>query len=83
MHAHALYDNDLSQDPLLYMRNMQVTKVSRDARETVQECVSEFLQFITSEASEICLNAKRTTVQGEDIIKALQKLGFDLSLIHI
>ena len=38
------------------------SKISQDAKVTVQECVTEFLLFITSEASEICANAKRTTI---------------------
>ena len=29
-------------------------KVSKDAKETMQECTSEFLLFITSEAQELC-----------------------------
>jgi nuclear transcription Y subunit beta len=32
---------------------------------------------VTSEAAEICMNAKRTTITGEDILKALNKLGFE------
>ena len=44
------------------------TKISREARETMQECVTEFLLFITSEAQEICENNKRKTIQGEDVI---------------
>ena len=56
--------------------NKQV-KIAKDAKETMQECVTEFLLFVTSEASEICSNAKRSTIQGDDIIAAMQKLGFD------
>lgn len=44
------------------------TKISREARETMQECVTEFLLFITSEAQEICETNKRKTIQGEDVI---------------
>lgn len=29
-------------------------KIAKDARECVQECVSEFISFITSEASDRC-----------------------------
>ena len=52
-------------------------KIAKDARECVQECVSEFISFITSEASERCLNEKRKTMNGEDILWAMQNLGFD------
>jgi len=37
----------------------------------------EFISFITSEASERCLNEKRKTINGEDILWAMQTLGFD------
>ena len=66
-------------------------KIARDAKETVQECVSEFISFITSEylsyfatilkfpfrASEKCYQDKRKTINGEDILYAMKNLGFD------
>lgn len=52
-------------------------KVAKDARECVQECVSEFISFITSEASERCHQEKRKTINGEDILFAMCTLGFD------
>lgn len=52
-------------------------KVAKDAKECVQECVSEFVSFITSEASEKCAQEKRKTINGEDILFAMQNLGFD------
>lgn len=52
-------------------------KVSKDAKECVQECVSEFVSFITSEASEKCCAEKRKTVNGEDILFAMTSLGFE------
>eukprot|EP01103_Thecamoeba_quadrilineata_P009385 TRINITY_DN19135_c0_g1_i1.p1 TRINITY_DN19135_c0_g1~~TRINITY_DN19135_c0_g1_i1.p1 ORF type:complete len:184 (+),score=32.89 TRINITY_DN19135_c0_g1_i1:28-579(+) len=52
-------------------------KIAKDAKETVQECVSEFISFITSEASDKCQNEKRKTINGEDILWAMQTLGFD------
>ncbi|KAL7080932.1 hypothetical protein ACP275_14G009500 [Erythranthe tilingii] len=52
-------------------------KISKEAKETMQECVSEFIGFVTSEASEKCRNERRKTVNGEDICSALQTLGFD------
>ena len=53
------------------------TKVSKDAKECVQECTSEFISFITSEASERCLMEKRKTINGEDILFAMTTLGFE------
>jgi histone H3/H4 len=52
-------------------------KIAKDAKETIQECVSEFISFITSEASDRCLQEKRKTINGEDIILAMLTLGFD------
>lgn len=52
-------------------------KIAKDARECVQECVSEFISFITSEASERCHQEKRKTINGEDILFAMTALGFD------
>ncbi|ODQ68307.1 histone-fold-containing protein [Nadsonia fulvescens var. elongata DSM 6958] len=52
-------------------------KVSKEAKECMQECVSEFISFITSEASERCSAEKRKTVNGEDILYAMVSLGFE------
>lgn len=52
-------------------------KVSKDAKECMQECVSEFISFITSEASDKCLREKRKTINGEDILYSLHDLGFE------
>ncbi|XP_019179783.1 PREDICTED: nuclear transcription factor Y subunit B-1-like [Ipomoea nil] len=52
-------------------------KVSKDAKETMQECVSEFIGFVTGEASEKCRKERRKTVNGDDICWAMAALGFD------
>uniref|UniRef100_H2ZBH5 Nuclear transcription factor Y subunit beta n=1 Tax=Ciona savignyi TaxID=51511 RepID=H2ZBH5_CIOSA len=52
-------------------------KIAKDAKECVQECVSEFISFITSEASERCSQEKRKTINGEDLLFAMATLGFD------
>jgi nuclear transcription Y subunit beta len=52
-------------------------QIAKDARECVQECVSEFISFITSEASDRCYMEKRKTINGEDILYAMSSLGFD------
>jgi len=53
-------------------------KIAKDAKECVQECVSEFISFITSEAAEKCQLEKRKTIGGEDILYAMSTLGFDM-----
>ena len=52
-------------------------KIAKDAKETVQECVSEFISFITSEACDKCKNEKRKTINGDDLIYSMNQLGFD------
>ncbi|KAE8725099.1 Nuclear transcription factor Y subunit B-8 [Hibiscus syriacus] len=52
-------------------------KIAKDAKETVQECVSEFISFITSEASDKCRREKRKTVNGDDLLWAMATLGFE------
>jgi nuclear transcription Y subunit beta len=66
-------------------------KIAKEAKECMQECVSEFISFITSEgvstnrhvqnansaASEKCQQEKRKTVNGEDILYAMTSLGFE------
>ncbi|CAK8531266.1 unnamed protein product [Lathyrus sativus] len=52
-------------------------KISKEAKETLQECVSEFISFITSEASDKCQREKRKTINGEDLLWAMNTLGFE------
>lgn len=52
-------------------------KIAKDAKESIQECVSEYISFITSEASDKCLQEKRKTINGDDILWAMSTLGFD------
>jgi nuclear transcription Y subunit beta len=52
-------------------------KIAKDAKETVQECVSEFISFITSEASDKCQREKRKTINGDDLLWSMTTLGFD------
>ncbi|XP_047951872.1 nuclear transcription factor Y subunit B-5-like [Salvia hispanica] len=52
-------------------------KISKEAKETMQECVSEFIGFVTGEASEKCRKERRKTVNGDDVCWAMTALGFD------
>lgn len=52
-------------------------KISKEAKETMQECASEFISFVTGEASEKCLKERRKTVNGDDVCWALGALGFN------
>lgn len=52
-------------------------KISKEAKGSVQECVSEFISFITGEACEKCLSERRKTISGDDLLYALNTLGFE------
>ncbi|CAN4114618.1 unnamed protein product [Withania somnifera] len=52
-------------------------KISDDSKETIQECVSEFISFVTGEANERCRREQRKTITAEDVLWAMSKLGFD------
>ncbi|XP_037460209.1 nuclear transcription factor Y subunit B-8-like [Triticum dicoccoides] len=52
-------------------------KISDEAKEAIQECVSEFISFVTGEANERCRMQRRKAVNAEDIVWALNRLGFD------
>ncbi|GLT88914.1 hypothetical protein SLE2022_069210 [Rubroshorea leprosula] len=52
-------------------------KIAKEAKDTIQECVSEFISFITSEASDKCQKEKRKTINGDDLLWAMVTLGFE------
>ncbi|KAK9017702.1 hypothetical protein V6N11_000707 [Hibiscus sabdariffa] len=52
-------------------------KISDDAKESILECISEFISFITGEANEHCQVEQRKTVTAEDMLYAMENLGFD------
>ncbi|KAJ9131433.1 hypothetical protein P3X46_035093 [Hevea brasiliensis] len=52
-------------------------KISKEAKQTMQECATEFISFVTGEASDKCHKENRKTVNGDDICWALSSLGFD------
>jgi len=52
-------------------------KISKEGKQLMQECVTEFISFVTGEASDKCHKENRKTVNGDDICWALSSLGFD------
>ena len=52
-------------------------KVSNDAKVCMQECVNELIMFLTQEASEQCAATHNKILTGDDLIGAMQTLGFD------
>nr|XP_010921842.1 nuclear transcription factor Y subunit B-4-like [Elaeis guineensis] len=55
----------------------QNAKISKRAKETIQECASEFISFVTEEASDRCCKDNRKTINGDDICCAMKTLGLD------
>lgn len=51
--------------------------MSRESKECIQECVSEFISFVTSQAADKCLLEQRKTLNGEDVLWSLYTLGFE------
>ncbi|KAJ3705688.1 hypothetical protein LUZ61_009393 [Rhynchospora tenuis] len=58
-------------------------KISKEAKETVQECVSEFISFVTGEASDKCQREKQKTINGDDLLWAMTTLGFESYVIPL
>lgn len=52
-------------------------KLSKESKVCIQECVSEFISFVTSQAVDRCKLEKRKTLNGEDILWSLFTLGFE------
>lgn len=80
-------DEDLEHDPnirnfapvarIMRAALLETAKITQKAKECMQECLSEFISFVTSEAAEKCRQEKRDIVQGEDIRFAMYSLGFE------
>ncbi|EYU29387.1 hypothetical protein MIMGU_mgv1a022581mg, partial [Erythranthe guttata] len=58
-------------------------KIADDAKEAIQACISEFNNFITVEANNICHRDYRRTVTPEDVLAALVLLGFGDYIEHL
>jgi len=52
-------------------------KVAKEAKEVIQECVSDFIGFVTSDAAERLEEDKRKTITADDILGSIRALGFD------
>uniref|UniRef100_A0A914Y454 Transcription factor CBF/NF-Y/archaeal histone domain-containing protein n=1 Tax=Panagrolaimus superbus TaxID=310955 RepID=A0A914Y454_9BILA len=58
-------------------------KLSKESKECIQECITEFFLFVTSEAAEKCNAEKRKTITGEDLLASMETLGFDNYLLPL
>ena len=58
-------------------------KMSKESKQCVQECVSEFIAFITSEASERLRTDKRKTITGDDGKECVMYSTLVCYIIHL
>ncbi|KMZ60721.1 Transcriptional activator hap3 [Zostera marina] len=58
-------------------------KITKEAKETVQECVSEFISFITGEAIDNCQREKRNLINGDDLLWSMNRLYFESYTISL
>ena len=79
-------DDDCEQERFLPVANISRimkqalppnAKISKEAKEQMQEWVSEFISFITCEACEKCKLDKRKTIAGDDVLYSLNILGYE------
>ncbi|XP_015168332.1 nuclear transcription factor Y subunit B-8-like isoform X1 [Solanum tuberosum] len=52
-------------------------KIADESKLVIQECVSEFISFVTGEANDRCKLEQRKTITAEDLLWAMNALGFD------
>ncbi|XP_074364051.1 transcriptional activator hap3-like [Apium graveolens] len=50
--------------------------ISAGAVISIQECVSKFIRFMTTQANTRCMEEKGTTITGEDVLIAMTNHGF-------
>jgi len=58
-------------------------KVSKDSKLMIQQAVSEFICFVTSNANEMCLNGKRKSITADDIVESLEELDLGRLLLPL
>mmetsp|Transcript_8018 Transcript_8018/g.29818 ORF Transcript_8018/g.29818 Transcript_8018/m.29818 type:complete len:177 (-) Transcript_8018:564-1094(-) len=52
-------------------------KFDSDARQFMVQIATELIFFVTSEASENCLNEDRRQIKGDDLVRAMEVLGLE------
>ena len=57
------------------LADLGYAKISNDAKKLVQECATEFICFIMSEANSQAREAGRTSVSGQQMIDACASMG--------
>ena len=57
------------------LADVEYARISNDTKRLVQECATEFVCFIMSEANSQAREAGCTSVSGEQLIKACESMG--------
>ncbi|WOG91260.1 hypothetical protein DCAR_0310508 [Daucus carota subsp. sativus] len=79
------FESVRDQDMLLPIANIsrimrkavpQNGKIAKESKERIQECVTDFISYITGEASDKCREDKRKTISGDDVLWAMSRAGF-------
>ena len=52
------------------------TRIDKEVVELMQEMVTEFVCFVTSDMAEEVNRDRRVSLKGQDLIESLHKLGF-------
>ena len=58
-------------------------KISKDSITIVQKCATEFIACLTAELMEPSIRGNRTSITTDDIICALESLGFEHYVEHV
>lgn len=66
--------NDLFQSQTTQRRN---ANISKEALTGFAECGRVFISYITDAANDVCRDAKRSTVTGDDVLQALRNVAFE------
>ncbi|XP_055806851.1 nuclear transcription factor Y subunit B-1-like [Solanum dulcamara] len=62
---------------IMHMSLPPHTKISDKAKQTMKECVSEFICFVTCAAYDHCQREQRNTITAKDVLWVASKFGFD------
>mmetsp|Transcript_74729 Transcript_74729/g.118914 ORF Transcript_74729/g.118914 Transcript_74729/m.118914 type:complete len:115 (-) Transcript_74729:179-523(-) len=51
-------------------------KVKKDAKQAISKAAGIFVLYLAHNANQLCKNAKRSTIQADDVLNALQEIEF-------
>ncbi|KAI3630680.1 hypothetical protein MIR68_012115 [Amoeboaphelidium protococcarum] len=51
-------------------------KCSQEARDVIQDCLTEFIHLLTTQANDVCSKSTKKVILPQHITEALEQLGF-------